>query len=80
MTDMELMHWTEVISAHLCDVWGWQQGEPEATVLAFNIAHNIEILVANTRTRPEALIQALVSSKRAMEVPMPTRDTYVLKS
>lgn len=80
MIDLEeRMHWAEVIAKHLCDVWGWQEDEPEAAILASNIAFNIDILVANTRTRPEALLQALVSSSRAKEIPKPTRDDFVLR-
>ena len=69
------LEWAEAIAAHLCESWGWQPGEPEAIQLGINIAYNLDILVANTRTSPEALVQGLLPLGA---IKKETRDTYVL--
>lgn len=52
--------WARDIANVLCESWGWQPDEPEALQLGSNIAMNLELLVANTRTSPEALLQGLL--------------------
>jgi hypothetical protein len=75
----ERLRWAEVIAKHLCESWGWLEGEPEAVTLGVNIAFNLEVLTANTRTSPEALLQALLPMERQAELKAPTQSDYILK-
>lgn len=74
----ERMRWTELMTKHICDAWGWQYDEPEAAVLAANLVFNLEILVAGTRTSPQAMLEALLSNELAKQVQQ-RRTDYILK-
>lgn len=49
-----------MIRDHLCEVWGWLPDEPEAKILADQLAAGLFSAVENTRTQPLALLEALL--------------------
>lgn len=49
-----------MILDHICEVWGWLHDEPEAHVLADQLAEALFSAVENTRTQPMALLKNLL--------------------
>jgi len=49
-----------MILDHICEVWGWLHDEPEAHVLADQLAVALFSAVENTRTQPMALLKTLL--------------------
>lgn len=49
-----------MILDHICEVWGWLHDEPEAHVLADQLAVALFSAVENTRTQPMALLENLL--------------------
>lgn len=45
---------------HICEVWGWQHDEPEAIILADQLAVGLFAAVENTRTQPLTLLDNLL--------------------
>lgn len=45
---------------HICEVWGWQHDEPEAIILADQLAAALFTAVENTRTQPTTLLDNLL--------------------
>lgn len=49
-----------MILDHICEVWGWQHDEPEAIILANQLAVALFAAVENTRTQPMTLLENLL--------------------
>jgi len=49
-----------MILDHICEVWGWLPDEPEARILADQLAVALFSAVENTRTQPMALLENLL--------------------
>ena len=51
---------TAMLVDHICEVWGWLHDEPEAQILAQQMAVGLFAAVENTYTQPLTLLQNLL--------------------
>lgn len=49
-----------MILDQICEVWGWLHDEPEAKILADQLAVALFAAVENTNTQPMSLLEALL--------------------
>lgn len=49
-----------MILDHICEVWGWLHDEPEAKILADQLAVALFDAVKNTNTQPMSLLETLL--------------------
>lgn len=63
----ETRRWARAFAERLCDVWGWEHGEPEAEALGANVAYAMHHAVGGTGTGPAALAEAILHGPQALE-------------
>jgi len=67
LSEKEQSRAAEAIAEHLAEVWGWLPDEPEAVKLAEQLAAVIHVATANTETKAQTLLSALLTPVRDKE-------------